>query len=98
MKEDYLVLIEREHYTIKISHRKEGHYTCVYRIITNPIHTLIESSQGKIVLRLMRTFQLYSNNFDDIQTSTIKKDIMEIVSRLGVSKSYIDKILTKEER
>ena len=90
--DDDLVFIEREHYTIKISQRIEGHYHCTYRILNDHTHTMVEASQEKILQRLVRTFELYLNDFDDTNRSIIKGDILEISGKIKVSKRYREKI------
>ena len=90
---DYnLVYIENEHYTIKISHRSEGHYGCFYRIVDKNTYKMVEASQRKIVLRLVRAFELYLDHDDERLRSKIKYDLIEIAEKMKVPRSYLEKI------
>ena len=91
-REDYLVWIENELYTIKIFKREAGYYACSYNILNDHHYHMYESSQGKICLRLLRTFELYADHFSEQEMNMIINDILAIARKLNISKYYVERI------
>lgn len=84
----YLFYAENEIYTIKIYLREGGHTRCFFKIGTDDIHDLYEASNIKLFLRLTYTLNLYKDEFNENQISSISNDLEEISKVLKISENY----------
>lgn len=87
-RKDYLLLIEKELYTIKIHKREEGYNLCYYKIVTDDEYKLCESSTRKIFLRILNTFVLHRDKLSDIQLKEIISDLQLISEKLKIPETF----------
>lgn len=89
-KADYIIHIDNELYTIKIHKREEGYYPCIYRIVSDEEHSLMESSGRKILHRLTNAFKSYMDELGTDEIYKIKNDLEIISKALNIPCDYLE--------
>ena len=90
-----MLQLENEFFTIELSDRKDGYYTCSYKISNDQEYCLQESSGRKIMQRLIRTLGLYKENIQEEVKTAIFDDLKAVGKDLNILEEEVYNFISR---